>query len=30
VRLHKGNYKIKVEIDLGKGERVTEEKEIKI
>jgi hypothetical protein len=30
IRLPKGDYKIKVEIDLGKGETVTSEKEIKI
>jgi hypothetical protein len=30
IRLQKGDYKIKVEIDLGKGEHVTSEKEIKL
>lgn len=30
IRLQKGDYKIKVEIDLGKGERIISETEIKI
>jgi hypothetical protein len=30
IRLQRGDYKIRVEIDLGKGERITSEKEIKI
>lgn len=30
IRLQKGDYKIKVEIDLGKGEQVTSEKTIKL
>jgi hypothetical protein len=30
IRLPKGNYKIRVEIEFGKGERVAAEKEIKI